>query len=111
MTKIEQLASILNVAQITDDYRGRADLEISEWNTADGYGIHVITNDPHNIDWENDVYYYEPSFETVIDRIRELDDEFAIVYISDIDTYIPEYEVDALIEEHELELINLENEK
>lgn len=103
MTKIEQLASILNVAQITDDYRGQPDLEISEWNTADGYGIHIITNDHRNIDWENDVYYYEPSFETVIDRIRELDDEFAIVYISDIDTYLPEYEVDDYIEQYEEE--------
>ena len=39
------------------------DLELSEWYTADDYTLYVMTNDARNIDWENDVYYYEPSFD------------------------------------------------
>ncbi len=42
-TKIEKLAKLLNVAQITEEYRGNADLQISEWLTADGYDVHVMT--------------------------------------------------------------------
>ena len=51
---IEKLAELLNVAQITDDYRGQPDLEISNWNTADGYELTIMTNDHRNIDWEYD---------------------------------------------------------
>ena len=46
------------------------DLELSEWYTADYYTLYVMTNDTRNIDWENDVYYYEPSFDIIIDRIH-----------------------------------------
>ena len=50
MTNIyAQLAELLNVAQITDDYKhsDAHDLEISEW-----------------------VYYYQPNFSEVINRIE-----------------------------------------
>ena len=75
---IEKLAELLNVAQITDDYRGYPDLEISAWNTADGYELTVMTNDHKNIDWEYDVYYYEPDFDTIIDRIKETVDAIPV---------------------------------
>ncbi len=95
-----KLAKLLDVAQITDDFRGSPDLEIGTWNTYDGYDVHVMTNDPRNIDFEYDVFYYEPSFRQVIDRIKELNDEDATVYVSDIETYLPEYEVEDYIEQH-----------
>ena len=88
--------------KISDDLNN-PDLELSEWYTADDYTLHVMTNDARNIDWENDVYYYEPSFEDIIDRIKECADDEpgeAIIHISDIDTYLSEYEVKDYIEEH-----------
>ena len=113
MNIYKKLAKLLGVAQITDDFRGVwADLEIGEWHTADSYDLHVMTNDPRNIQFDCDVYYYEPSFNEVIDRIKELKDEDAIVYVSDFETYLPEYEVQDYIDEHEevlLELLNVEN--
>jgi len=96
---IEKLAKLLNVAEITEDYKSNTDLEISEWNTADGYSLHVITQDARNLDFEYDVYYYEPSFDQIIDRIKELDDD-SIVYISDIELYLDDNEVQDYIDEH-----------
>ncbi len=94
MNVYDELAKVLNV-ELTDDYRGRPDLEIGTWNTADGYEVHVITSDARNLEWEYDVYYYEPDFNTVIDRIKDVsyDDDVAVVFIADFDQYLPEYEV------------------
>lgn len=108
MTDIQKLAKLLGVEEITDQYVSHADLSISEYMTADNYDVHVITNDNDALQWDNDVYYYKPSFEDIIDRIKELDD-WAVVWVSDFETYLPEDEVEAYIEEKELELINLEN--
>lgn len=105
MDNLEKLAKLLNVAEITEDYKSGTALEIGEWHTADGYDLHVMTEDPRNLDFEYDVYYYEPSFNQVIDRIKETADNEghgeAIIYISDIEVYLPEYEVQDYIEEHE----------
>lgn len=108
MNIYDKLAKLLNVAKITEDFRGTPNLEIGEWQTADSYDLHVMTNDPHNIQFDYDVYYYEPSFNEVINRIGELNDEDAIVYVSNFETYLPEYEVEDYIEQHE-ENLEVEN--
>ena len=108
MNDYQKLAKLLNVAEITDDYKSNTDFEIGEWHTADDYAVHVMTQDPHNIDFEYDVFYYEPSFRTVIQRIEELDSD-AVVYVADFETYLPSYEVEDYIQQQELELLeNLE---
>ena len=94
-----QLAQILNVSKITEDYTTHADLQISEYMTADSYDIHVMTNEPMSLMWDTDVYYYQPLFNDIIDRIKDLDED-AIVYVSDFETYLPEYEVDDYLEQH-----------
>ena len=112
MTNIyTQLAKLLNVAKITDDYNhsNAHDLEIGEWNTADNYSVHVMTSDVYAINFEYDVFYYQPNFSDIIDRIKDLQNSDAIVFVSDLETYLPEYEVENYIEEKKLELINLEN--
>ena len=96
---INKLTELLEVAQITEFFNGRSDLEISEWITADGYDIHVMTNNPNNLDFEYDVYYYQPSFNQIVNRIKELDKD-AIVYVSDIETYLPNYEIEEYIEQN-----------
>ena len=100
---IEKLAELLNVAEITEDWKGSPALEVGGWHTADGYELHVVTNDAKQLDWENDVYYYEPRFEDIIDRIKDCanyEPGEAIIYISDIETYLPEYEVQDYIEQY-----------
>jgi len=95
-----QLAKALNVAEITEDYKRNAhDLEIAEWNTADNYDVHIMTSDVYAINFEYDVYYYQPNFSDIIDRIKELNNSDAIVFVSDFETYLPEYEVENYLEE------------
>ena len=93
-----QLAKALNIAEFTEDYTPNADLQISEYMTADNYDVHVMTNDPIHIQWEWEVFYYQPNFTDIIDRIKDLYSG-AIVYVSDLETYLPEYEVENYLEE------------
>ena len=94
-----QLAKALNIAEFTEDYTPSADLQISEYMTADSYDVHVMTNDHIHMQWDMDVFYYQPNFTDIIDRIKDLDSD-AIVYVSDLETYLPEYEVESYLEEH-----------
>jgi len=105
MNTYEKLGEALNV-KLTDDYHGRPDLEIGTWQTADGYELHVMTSDPQNINFEYDVYYYEPRFDDVIDRIKEFaddnvfgDDDLPVIWLADFDQYLPEGEVQDYLEE------------
>ena len=93
-----QLAKLLNVAQITDNCNQPNDLQISEWLTADNYELHIMTSNVRALDFEWDVYNCLPRFTDIIDRIKELNDRDAIVYVSDLDLYLPEHEVEDYIE-------------
>lgn len=93
-----QLAKLLNVAQITDNCNQPNDLQISEWMTADNYELHIMTSNVRALDFEWDVYNFKPRFTDIIDRIKELNDRDAIVYVSDLETYLPEHKVEDYIE-------------
>ena len=103
MTHIEQLQKLLN-AKITEDFPRNPELSIYTQSTADGYEVYVITNDESRIDWENDIYYYEPRFEDIIERIEEINDTYIdepiTVYCSDIEQFFNEYEVEDYIEQN-----------
>ena len=82
------------------------DLSISPWYTADDYEVHVMTNDETNVDWENDVYYYEPQFEDIMQRIVDTVSDIMLdvkIYVSDLETYLPEEEVLNWLEENKNE--------
>ena len=79
------------------------DLAISPWYTADDYEVHVMTNDETNVDWENDVYYYEPQFPDIMQRIVDTVADVGYdvkIYVSDLETYLPEEEVLNWLEEN-----------
>ena len=97
-----ELAKALNVAEITETHTN-PDLEISEWMTADGYAIHVMTSDKFNLQWDYDIFYNAPSFDEVIRRIKELHDEDSIVFVDGFETYLPEYEVEDYLEQLQTE--------
>lgn len=106
MTNIyTQLAKALNIAEFTEDYTPSADLQISEYMTADSYEVHVMTNDHIHMQWDTDVFYYQPNFDDIITRIEDLDSD-AIVYVSDLEQYLPEYEVENYLEEYKDKLLN-----
>jgi hypothetical protein len=106
MNDIQKLEKLLNV-EITEDFPRNPELSIYTQSTADGYEVYIITNDERNLNWEDDVHYYEPSFKDIIDRIKEVsydhEDEQAVIYCSDIDEFFKEYEVQDYIEQHEEE--------
>ena len=103
MTPIKKLQEKLNI-EIIDFHSNHThyDLEIGTRQTADGYDVYVMTNNPYDneIDWENDVYYYQPSFDDIMSRIMELD-PFSKVYTDDIEEYFPEYEIEDWINNNE----------
>ena len=91
-----------SIVIIKDDL-SNPDLELSEWYTADDYTLYVMTNDARNIDWENDVYYYEPQFEDIMNRIVDTVADAGHdvkIYVSDLETYLPEDEVLEWLEEN-----------
>ena len=100
MTAIEKLVDKLNI-EIDDTYKyNMYDLEISTYNTADGYEVYIMKNLNNDIEWENDVFYYQPSFDDIMTRIMELD-KFSSVYVSDIEEFMPDYEIEQWINDNE----------
>ena len=102
MTAIEKLQEKLNI-EINEMYNyNMYDLEVSTYNTADGYEVYVMNSTPfeNGLDWENDVYYYQPSFDDIMDRIMQLD-AGSTVYIDDIEEYMPDYEIEQWINDNE----------
>jgi hypothetical protein len=104
MTAIEKLQNKLNI-EIDEAYTFRDyDLEISTRTTADGYDVYIMKNTPYDhdvdIDWENNIFYYQPSFDDIMSRIMELTPG-SKVYVSDIDEYMPEYEIEQWINDNE----------
>lgn len=102
MTPIEKLQNKLNI-EIDETYNyNMYDLEVSTYNTADGYEVYVMKNSPfeNQLDWENDVYYYQPSFDDIMSRLWELGPD-SKVYVSDIDEYMPDYEIEQWINDNE----------
>ena len=102
MTAIDKLQKKLDI-EIDDMYRyNMYDLEVSTYNTADGYDVYVMNSTPfeNGLDWENDVYYYQPNFTDIMDRIMQLDPG-STVYVSDIEEFMPEYEIEQWINDNE----------
>lgn len=69
------------------------DIEIGTLMTADGYDVHYVAADLRNLNWENEVYYYKPDFDAIMNAIEDL--RFAGEEVSvacyDIDDYFDEY--------------------
>lgn len=102
MTAIEKLQDKLNI-EIDDMYKyNMYDLEISTYNTADGYEVYVMNSSPfeNSLDWENDVYYYQPDFDDIMDRIMQLNSG-STVYVSDIEEFMPDYRIEQWINDNE----------
>ena len=92
MDNLTRLQEHLNV-KISSDFARNTELEISTWNTADGYDLFVMTEDAQTINWESDVFYYAPSFKDIIERIKDLP-QSSSVYIDDIEERLPDYELE-----------------
>ena len=102
MTPLEKLEQHLNVSITNFDTLGMIDLQLTEYLTADDYGIYILTENPQQINWENDVYYYKPDFNTIMERIVEVAENIpeAKIYIDDVDEHMDEYDIERWLSEN-----------
>lgn len=88
MDRDELLNEIRKASGIDIGENYNADLQLSTWMTADGYEVYVMMNGDYmnDMNWESDVYYYQPSLEDILDRMKDLGpgDTF---YVDDVDEY------------------------
>lgn len=89
--------------EISENFTRNTDLSIGTWNTADGYEVYVMNNGDYadDLNFESDVYYYQPSCAEIISRIIEVANGYeAKVYCDDIEMYFDDEEamIEALTE-------------
>jgi len=99
MEYIKELEKLLDIT-ITEDYTGIADLTLETRYTADQYEVYVITDAHYEsaLIFDEDVFYYEPSFEDdIMSRVKSLD-PMSTVFVSDIETFFPDADVEQWVE-------------
>ena len=89
MTTLQKFQEVANIKFV--EYNG--DIEIGTLLTADGYEIYYIAADLRNLNFENEVYYYQPDFDAIMNAINEnrFNDEQLTVECYDIEDYFDEY--------------------
>lgn len=71
------------------------DIQLGEWMTRDGYDLYVVTQNPSNLDFENEVWYYKPGFDDIMSEINYLrpNGEPVDVEVYDVDEWFDEYDM------------------
>ena len=89
METLQKFQEIANIEFVDHD----GDIEIGTLQTADGYDLHYIAADLHNLNFENEIYYYQPDFDTIMSAIDEhrFNSEHLAVACYDIEDYFDEY--------------------
>lgn len=89
--------------EISENFTRNTDLSIGTWNTADGYEVYVMNNGDYasDLNFEYDVYYYQPSAYMILDRILEVANGYdAKIYCDDIEMYFDDEQaiIDCLVD-------------
>ncbi len=92
MTTLQKFQELANIKFV--EYNG--DIEIGTLLTADGYELYYITTDVQNLNFENEVYYYQPDFDATMSAIDDLrcfkpSSEIVTVECYEIEDYFDEY--------------------
>ena len=93
MTTLEKFQEEANIKFIQTP--SLADIEIGELNTADGYELFYITQDVQNLQFDNEVYYYKPDFDTIMNEISNAytRNEVVNVVCYEIEDWFDEYDM------------------
>ena len=73
-----------------------ADIEIGELATSDGYELFYVTQDIQNLNYENELFYYRPDFDTIMGEILNamiFGEEYVKVCVYDIEDWFDEYDM------------------
>ena len=93
MTTLEKFQEEANIKFIQTP--SHTDVELGELNTADGYELFYITQDIQNLQFDNEVYYYKPDFDTIMNEISNAytRNEVVNVVCYDIEDWFDEYDM------------------
>ena len=91
MTTLEKFQELSKIKFV--EYDG--DMEIGTLQTADGYEIHFIGENISFSNFENDVFYYKPDFDTIMEVIGDYywGKEKLEIACNDIEEYFDEYDM------------------
>ena len=69
------------------------DIEIGTIMTQDGYDVHYVSADLRNLNFENEIFYYQPEFDALMNAIEDqlFAGEEITVACYDVDDYFDEY--------------------
>jgi len=89
MTTLEKFQEVSKIYFVESG----GDLGIGTLLTADGYDLHYISGDLRNLNWENEVYYYQPEFDAIMATIDEyrFNNETIAVQVYDLEDYFDEF--------------------
>ena len=92
MTTLEKFQEEANIKFVQEPLH--ADIEIGELSTADGYELFYITQDIRNPQFDNEVYYYKPDFDTIMGEIFMTNQANVVnVCVYDIEEWFDEYDM------------------
>jgi hypothetical protein len=69
MTTLEKFQEKVNINFVQTP--SHADVELGELNTADGYELFYVTQDIQNLQFDSEVFYYKPDFDTIMKEINK----------------------------------------
>ena len=89
MTTLEKFQELAQINFVESN----GDIEIGTIMTQDGYDVHYVASDLRNINFESEIFYYQPDFDAIMNAID--DQRFAgeeiTVACYDVDDYFDEY--------------------
>ena len=93
MTTLEKFQEEANIKFRSDRFDG--DVEIGELNTADGYELFYVTQDIQNLNYENELFYYRPDFDTIMGEIlnARISANVVNVCVYDVEDWFDEYDM------------------
>ena len=94
MTTLEKFQEEANIKFISDGFFN-SDVEIGELSTADGYELFYVTQDIQNLNYENELFYYRPDFDTIMGEIlnARISSNVVNVCVYDIEDWFDEYDM------------------
>ena len=94
MTTLEKFQEVANIKFIQTPLH--ADVELGELQTADGYELYYVTQDIQNLNYENELFYYKPDFDTIMAALDDYITQItrtANVVCYDIEDWFDEYDM------------------
>jgi len=89
MTTLEKFQELAQINFVESN----GDIEIGTIMTQDGYDVHYVASDLRNLNFESEIFYYQPDFDAIMNAID--DQRFAgeeiTVACYDVDDYFDEY--------------------